>query len=315
MKPVIKLQSFEHLGTSDFLSQLDTFNLTPSWNSFSLGFRSARKGLNAVNGGIIEQVFCHLYAIPVLIGNEIYLSRVPKLSGYIARQTEIVVALTQLDICSHWKQASVSSTYCLIDDAVNHSQGNSGFFWLDIDRYCTQVSLRLHPLCGFDLPEVLSIHSLVKSSSLHPADLPTILGETVCRLINREVNIVAALQALSSKFSPTRVLFVCTANIQRSLTAEHLFKSMYPLVQFKSAGVSRKECSRNNSTLCTDELLSWADVVFVFEQMHLDRIQEHTGTRFGSKIVNLEVDDIYQYMQPTLVELLIQKLRTSLGEI
>jgi len=106
-----------------------------------------------------------------------------------------------------------------------------------------------------------------------------------------------------------KVLFICTANIQRSLTAEHYFTSLYSSspkksVAFKSAGVSFKECQRNNSTLCTVELLKWADQIFVFEQMHIDRIVEHTGQRFVDKIHNFDIEDRYQYMQDELVELL-----------
>jgi predicted protein tyrosine phosphatase len=100
---------------------------------------------------------------------------------------------------------------------------------------------------------------------------------------------------------PSKGLFVCTANIQRSLTAEHYFKSIYPRIVFKSAGVSAKECRRNGSTLCTVELLEWADQVFVFEQMHIDRIIEHTGQRFVHKIHNLDIEDFYQYMEGVLI--------------
>lgn len=105
---------------------------------------------------------------------------------------------------------------------------------------------------------------------------------------------------------PSKVLFVCTANIQRSLTAEHYFKSLYPpsspkRVAFKSAGVSAKECRRNGSTLCTVELLEWADQVFVFEQMHIDRIVENTGQRFVHEIYNLDIEDHYQYMDEELI--------------
>jgi predicted protein tyrosine phosphatase len=111
---------------------------------------------------------------------------------------------------------------------------------------------------------------------------------------------------------PSKVLFVCTANIQRSLTAEHYFTSFYSpssskRVTFKSAGVSAKECKRNGSALCTVELLEWADQVFVFEQMHIDRIVEYTGQRFLHKIHNLDIEDRYQYME----EGLIRKLSTG----
>ena len=111
---------------------------------------------------------------------------------------------------------------------------------------------------------------------------------------------------------PSKILFVCTANIQRSLTAEHYFRTLYPpcpqkSVTFKSAGVSAKECKRNGSTLCTVELLEWADKVFVFEQMHIDRIVEHTGQRFVYKIQNLDIEDCYQYMDEELISRLQSK--------
>ena len=108
---------------------------------------------------------------------------------------------------------------------------------------------------------------------------------------------------------PSKILFVCTANIQRSLTAEHLFKSIYPHILFKSAGVSHRECMRNRSTLCTVELLEWASQIFVFEQMHINRIVEHTGQEFAHKMHNLNIDDCYQYMQKELITLLQARLQ------
>ncbi|MEH6443038.1 MAG: hypothetical protein V7784_03990 [Oceanospirillaceae bacterium] len=125
---------------------------------------------------------------------------------------------------------------------------------------------------------------------------------------------IQLLEKPRQEATPAKVLFVCTANIQRSLTAEHLFRSLFSNVIFKSAGVSRRECARNNSQLCTIELLDWADQVFVFEQKHLDRIIQHTGEQFLSKISNLEIDDNYQYMQPELVEELKKKFYLCLPE-
>ena len=112
----------------------------------------------------------------------------------------------------------------------------------------------------------------------------------------------------SLKIVQNQVLFICTANIQRSLTAEHYCRSAYPDMSFKSAGVSIKECQRNNSTLCTIEMLQWADLIFVFEQLHIDRIREHTGRKFIHQIYNLNIEDRYQYMQKELVEILRSKL-------
>lgn len=104
------------------------------------------------------------------------------------------------------------------------------------------------------------------------------------------------------------VLFVCTGNIQRSLTAEHICMQWYPHIHFRSAGVSRRECERNRRTLCSIELLRWADQVFVFENMHRERITEHTGQQFTHKIINLDIEDRYKYKEPELVSLLQTKL-------
>ncbi|WP_299178773.1 hypothetical protein [uncultured Neptuniibacter sp.] len=108
------------------------------------------------------------------------------------------------------------------------------------------------------------------------------------------------------------ILFVCTANIQRSLTAEHLCARLYPCHSFKSAGVSKKECSRNNSTLCTVALLDWADIVFTFEKMHAERIEQHTAGEYTGKIINLNIEDRFQYNAPELITLIKEKLANYL---
>lgn len=97
------------------------------------------------------------------------------------------------------------------------------------------------------------------------------------------------------------VLFLCTANIHRSRTAEDYFRVLYAQHTFRSAGLSEKECERHGSTLCTVKLLEWADVVYVFEPRHKDRIQQYTGDSFLSKIECLDIEDIYQYIQPELI--------------
>lgn len=107
------------------------------------------------------------------------------------------------------------------------------------------------------------------------------------------------------------ILFLCTSNLNRSRTAEDLFRSTVPEHQYKSAGLSQKYCQKYGTTLCTTELLEWADKVFVMEDMHVQRIAEHGGQSFLNKLEVLNIDDVYQYMQPELVEKLVanDKLR------
>lgn len=106
-----------------------------------------------------------------------------------------------------------------------------------------------------------------------------------------------------------QVLFVCTANFQRSKTCEDIFKKATKHISVKSAGVSKKECNRRGTTLCTDALLDEADIIYIFETLHSKRINEHTSFRFNTKLINLDIPDHYSYMSPAFLELVLFKLQ------
>lgn len=98
------------------------------------------------------------------------------------------------------------------------------------------------------------------------------------------------------------ILFLCTANQHRSRTAEKFYSAKFPNYSFKSAGLSQKYCEKLGTTLCSSEILTWADLIFVMEKMHKDRIAEHTGDLHLNKVTVLYIEDIYQYMQPELLD-------------
>ncbi len=104
-----------------------------------------------------------------------------------------------------------------------------------------------------------------------------------------------------------KILFLCTANINRSRTAEDYFSKIVPGHEYRSAGLSEKYCIKHNTTLCTTEMLRWADMVLVMESAHRERIIEHTGQDFADKIRVLDIPDVYQYMQPELIATLTTK--------
>ncbi len=55
--------------------------------------------------------------------------------------------------------------------------------------------------------------------------------------------------------------------------------------------------------------LGWADVVFVMEKHHADRLREKFADALAGKtVINLRIPDKYQFQDPTLVALLQQKL-------
>jgi predicted protein tyrosine phosphatase len=106
-----------------------------------------------------------------------------------------------------------------------------------------------------------------------------------------------------------RVLFVCEGNLHRSPTAEHLY-SATPGIQARSAGLS--ELAR---VQVTEELLAWADAVFVMER-HLLRLlrRRFAAALEGKDLVCLDVPDEFQFQQPELIAVLSERLAPHLGQ-
>ena len=99
-----------------------------------------------------------------------------------------------------------------------------------------------------------------------------------------------------------KILFVCSANVDRSPTAECLYGNE-PGLEVKSAGASpwaRKPVSA--------ELIEWADVVLCMEDWQKQFIErEFREVITKQKIGNLDIRDTYRYMQPLLIEIIKEK--------
>lgn len=104
------------------------------------------------------------------------------------------------------------------------------------------------------------------------------------------------------------VLFVCSVNQHRSVTAEHVFSQKYPHHNFRSAGTNHSLCEKLGTNKLREETLQWADVVLVMEQRHKNVISVHTEKKYENKIHVLDIEDVYHYKQKELVDLLIKKV-------
>jgi predicted protein tyrosine phosphatase len=103
-----------------------------------------------------------------------------------------------------------------------------------------------------------------------------------------------------------RVLFVCTANQQRSPTAEQMYKDD-PRFEVRSAGTSRLA-----RTSVSAELLEWAEEVVVMEDRHAQEIRASFPEKLGGiRLHVLGIPDIYQFMNSRLQ----QELRTKVEQI
>ena len=93
------------------------------------------------------------------------------------------------------------------------------------------------------------------------------------------------------------LLFVCSRNQWRSPTAETIYKNHHGL-NVRSAGTEESAKIK-----LSHKMLSWADVIFVMEKKHKQRIMQKFETETVSqKIVILEIPDEYQFMDPELIE-------------
>ena len=104
------------------------------------------------------------------------------------------------------------------------------------------------------------------------------------------------------------ILFVCSANKDRSRTAEDYFSEKYPDIQFDSAGTNKTICQKLGTNYINEEQLEWADEVFVMETKHLKAIQNIYGNKYFNKINVLNINDIYQYGAKDLIEILASKV-------
>ncbi|MBO9674946.1 MAG: protein tyrosine phosphatase [Sphingobacteriaceae bacterium] len=93
------------------------------------------------------------------------------------------------------------------------------------------------------------------------------------------------------------ILFVCSRNKWRSATAETIYKN-HPEHQVRSAGTAPSARIK-----ITSKLIIWADLIFVMEKKHKQRIVEHFPQESYEKdIIVLDIPDDYQYMDEELIE-------------
>jgi protein-tyrosine phosphatase len=102
-------------------------------------------------------------------------------------------------------------------------------------------------------------------------------------------------------------LFVCSRNQWRSPTAEAIYKNRSG-INAKSAGTEPSARIRLNS-----KNIEWADIIFVMEKKHKQRILENfTSVSAGKKIIILDIPDEFKFMDKELIEEIQSKVDTYL---
>lgn len=108
--------------------------------------------------------------------------------------------------------------------------------------------------------------------------------------------------------SMKNILFICSANKDRSATAELVCSEHFPEIQFDSAGTNQKICWQLGTVYVNQELVDWADLILVMERKHQQFIQSNFKLTKGSKLQTLSIKDVYTYMEASLVECIEAKV-------
>jgi predicted protein tyrosine phosphatase len=107
--------------------------------------------------------------------------------------------------------------------------------------------------------------------------------------------------------SAKKLLFVCSRNRRRSLTAEEVFAGT-PGLDVRSAGTQP-----DARVAVTEGLIGWADVIFAMEKSHLARMRlKFPEAMRDKRAIALHIADDYEFMQPELVDELEAKVSEHL---
>ena len=94
-----------------------------------------------------------------------------------------------------------------------------------------------------------------------------------------------------------KLLFVCSRNRRRSLTAEKFFAG-FPAYQVRSAGTQP-----DARIVVTEGHLGWADIIFCMEKSHMNRLhRKFPDALCGKQVVCLHIRDEFEFMDPDLLD-------------
>jgi len=96
-----------------------------------------------------------------------------------------------------------------------------------------------------------------------------------------------------------KLLFVCSENRLRSPTGEEIF-SRYDGVEAIGCGTNA-----DAETPLSGDLIEWADVVFVMEKSHRNKVKKkYRDLLKNMRLISLDIPDSYERMDPNLIRLL-----------
>lgn len=107
----------------------------------------------------------------------------------------------------------------------------------------------------------------------------------------------------------SHILFVCTDCRLRSPTAAKIYRRR-PDLEVDCGGLGDL-----TKRPVTEEMVEWADIIFVMERRDVERMRGKWPVLVKNKrLINLGVPDEFAYMEGRLVKLLVRRLARYIGE-
>ena len=95
------------------------------------------------------------------------------------------------------------------------------------------------------------------------------------------------------------VLFICSRNKWRSATAETIYKNC------QDHNVKSAVTEPSAVVTVSAKNILWADIIFTMEKKHRQRlIQKFPDETIEKKIIILDIEDNYKYMDTELIEII-----------
>lgn len=105
------------------------------------------------------------------------------------------------------------------------------------------------------------------------------------------------------------ILFVCAANVNRSITAQFWFSIIKPENQYDSAGSCRAACRIHGGEFVSQVQIDEADRIVCMDQRNKTELINQFGSSIQDKIEIAGIQDHYSFMQLDLIWELIDKVK------
>lgn len=105
------------------------------------------------------------------------------------------------------------------------------------------------------------------------------------------------------------ILFVCSANVKRSPSAEAWFKWIAPENEYNSAGANRAACKIHGGTYVSKPQLQKADRIICMEERNRKDLEKTFGNEFSNKTEVSGIPDNYNFMEVELLFEFMDKIK------